>query len=70
MAKMVSIEVMRYYRDDYDNFAETLTKEKAAEVLASSADLPDYNYSGTTEDFTNFAVRKSLEYAINALRGE
>lgn len=50
---MRTYTVTEYEQEDYQNFKDNLTDEKAIEILGqiSRGWLPDYNFSGDESDF-------------------
>lgn len=67
MPRKETIEVTVYDRDDYDNYADNLTDEFAAQLLRSNTPEPPYNFSGTERDFMSFCVYHAYFRAIEAL---
>lgn len=69
---MRTYTVTEYEMEDYDNFSNNLTKEEIIDGLASIARgwLPDYNYTGTEDDFYNFKEHAIINKAIELLRKE
>jgi len=59
--------VREYEQSDYDKAREEMTFEKANEVLGQIGRgyLPDYNYTGSEDDYDHFilhlAIRKAQE---------
>lgn len=54
---------------DYDNFRDTLTDREAITLLEqiSRSWLPDYNFTGTENDFEKYCLHKAIDRAIDAL---
>lgn len=69
---MKTYTITEYEIEDYDNFKNNLTKEKIIKGLASIARgwLPDYNYSGTEDDFYNYKNHAIINKAIELLKKE
>ena len=61
--------VTEYEREDYDDFKRNLTNEQAIQLLEriSRGYLPDYNFTGTEDDFDNYCLHKAIDKAIEAL---
>ena len=61
--------VTEYEQEDYEYFKRNLTSEQAIELLEriSRGYLPDYNFTGTKDDFDNYCLHKAIDEAIGAL---
>ena len=66
---MKQYTVTEYELEDYEDFRDNLTDEKAIELLEriSRGWLPDYNFTGTEDDFDNYCLHKAIDKAIEAL---
>ena len=67
--RMRRYTVTEYEQEDYDYFKRNLTSKKAIEFLEriSRGYLPDYNFTGTEDDFDNYCLHKAIDKAIEAL---
>ena len=61
--------VKEYDMQDYDDFRDNLTGDKAIELLEriSRGYLPDYNFTGTEDDFDYYCLHQAIYKAIEAL---
>ena len=61
--------VTEYKQEDYEYFERNLTNKKAIEFLEriSRGYLPDYNFTGTEDDFDNYCLHQAIYKAIEAL---
>ena len=61
--------VTEYEQEDYEYFERNLTNKKAIEFLEriSRGYLPDYNFTGTEDDFDNYCLHQAIYKAIEAL---
>lgn len=68
---MKTYTITEYETKDYDNFENDLTKQEIINGLRSIARgwLPDYNYTGTEEDFDYFKNHAIIHKAIKLLEG-
>jgi len=68
---MKTYTIIEYEKKDYDNFENDLTKQDVINGLRSIARgwLPDYNYTGTEEDFDDFKNQAIMRKAIKLLEG-
>ena len=66
---MKTYTITEYEMKDYDNFENNLTKKEIIDGLKSIArgQLPDYNYTGTEEDFNDFKNHAIINKAIELL---
>ena len=66
---MRTYTVTEYEMEDYDIFQDSLTKEDVMNGLRSIARgwLPDYNYTGTKDDFNYFKNHAIVNKAIELL---
>lgn len=62
--------VTEYEQEDYDDFKRNLTSKKAIEFLEriSRGYLPDYNFTGTENDFEYYCLHQAIYRAIDALQ--
>lgn len=69
---MIVKTVIEYEKKDYDDFRESLTDEQAADILeyVKRGYIPDYNYSGSEDDFERFKMHMAMYRAIDKLRKE
>ena len=67
---MRTYTVTEYEQEDYQNFKDNLTDEKAIEILGriSRGWLPDYNFSGDESDFENYCLHQGIYRAQDALK--
>ena len=63
--------VTEYEQEDYDDFKRNLTSKKAIEFLEriSRGYLPDYNFTGTENDYEYYCMHQAIHKAIGALSG-
>lgn len=61
--------VTEYEQEDYEYFERNLTNKKSIEFLEriSRGYLPDYNFTGTEDDFDNYCLHQAIYKAIEAL---
>lgn len=61
--------VTEYEREDYEDFKRNLTSEQAIGLLEriSRGYLPDYNFTGTEDDFDDYCLHQAIYKAIGAL---
>jgi len=69
---MKTYTITEYEMEDYDNFINSLTKEEIINRLNYIARgwLPDYNFSGTEDDFDYFKNHAVINKAIELLKRE
>lgn len=69
---MITRTITEYEMEDYDNFGKNLTDEEAANILEyiNRGWIPDYNYTGSEDDYENFKMHTAMYRAINKLRGK
>ena len=67
---MRTYTVIEYEKEDYQNFKDNLTDEKAIDILEgiSRGWLPNYNFSGEESDFENYCLHQAIYRAQDALR--
>lgn len=67
---MRTYTITEYEMEDYSNFKNNLTKEEIIKGLTSIARgwLPDYDYTGTEDDFYNFKNHAIINKAVELLR--
>ena len=63
--------VTEYEQEDYEDFKRNLTSEQAVEILEriSRGYLPDYNFTGTENDYKYYCMHQAIYKAIGALAG-
>ena len=63
--------VTEYEKEDYEDFKRNLTSEQAIELLEriSRGYLPDYNFTGTENDYEYYCMHQAIYKAIGALAG-
>lgn len=61
--------VTEYEWEDYEDFKRNLTSEQAIALLEriSRGYLPDYNFTGTEDDFDDYCLHQAIYKAIGAL---
>lgn len=61
--------VTEYEQEDYEDFKRNLTSEQAIALLEriSRGYLPDYNFTGTEDDFDDYCLHQAIYKAIGAL---
>ena len=62
--------VTEYEQEDYEDFKRNLTSEQTIELLEriSRGYLPDYNFTGTENDFEYYCLHQAIYRAIDALQ--
>ena len=62
--------VKEYDMQDYDDFRDNLTGDKAIELLEriSRGYLPDYDFTGSEDDFDHYCLHMAIRRAIDALQ--
>ena len=67
---MRTYTAIEYEKEDYQNFKDNLTDEKAIDILEriSRGWLPNYNFSGEESDFENYCLHQAIYRAQDALR--
>lgn len=69
---MRTYTVTEYEKEDYDTFENGLTRKEIINGLhtISCSWLPDYNYTGTEDDFEFFKNHAIIDKAIELLERE
>lgn len=69
---MKTYTITEYEKEDYDNFQDSLTKKEIINGLNNIARgwLPDYNFTGTEDDFYIFKDHAIINKAIELLKRE
>lgn len=64
--------VTEYEKEDYNKAREEMTNEEAIDLLRmiERGWIPDYNFSGSEDDFDNYKLHVALYKAIDLLRKE
>lgn len=67
---MTEYTVREYDEEDYKVARETMTDEKALELVESidRGWLPDYNFTGKEDDYEHYLLHMALHRAEDALR--
>lgn len=67
---MRTYTVTEYEMEDYKNFREGMTNEKAVELLnrIERGWIPDYNFDGTEGDYENYQLHQAIYKGIEALK--
>lgn len=67
---MTEYTVREYDKEDYEVARETMTDEKALELVEriDRGWLPDYNFTGKEDDYENYLLHMALNRAEDALR--
>jgi hypothetical protein len=68
---MRTYTVTEYDREDYDAVRENMTNDEAIRLLEriDRGWIPDYNFTGTEDDFENYKLHQALYKAMDALKG-
>ena len=68
---MRTYTVTEYDREDYDTVREDMTNDEAIRLLEhiDRGWIPDYNFTGTEDDFQNYKLHRALYKAMDALKG-
>ena len=68
---MRTYTITEYDREDYDAVRENMTNDEAICLLEriDRGWIPDYNFTGTEDDFENYKLHQALYKAMNALKG-
>lgn len=63
--------VTEYDTEDYDAVRENMTNDEAIRLLEriNRGWIPDYNFTGTEDDFENYKLHQALYKAMDALKG-
>ena len=61
--------IREYDKEDYEEFINNLTNEETIALLdrISSGWLPDYNFSGSENDFENYRLHSAIYRAIEII---
>ncbi len=67
---MRTYTVTEYDREDYDAVRENMTNDEVIRLLEriDRGWIPDYNFTGTEDDFENYKLHQALYKAMDALK--